>query len=98
MSEEEAASANAADQSRDLDFEQARLSYSIIESLLEHTRVLSDLVALMAQVLDADTTKALTETPHWQAYMESRRVMERTRTDVARFAEMMKQLSEDEKA
>lgn len=98
MSEEEAASANAADQSRDLDFEQARLAYSIIESLLEHTRVLSDLVALMAQVLDADTTKALTETPHWQAYMESRRVMERTRTDVERFAEMMKQLSEDEKA
>lgn len=99
MSEEGgAASANAASQPRDLDFEQARLAYSIIEALLQHTSVLSDLVALMAQVLDADTTKALTETPHWQAYMESRRVMERTRTDVERFAEMMKRLSEDEKA
>jgi len=98
MSEEEAASVNAAVQPRDLDYEQARLAYSIIESLLEHTRVLSDLVALMAQVLDPDTTKALTETPHWQAYMESRRVMERTRADVERFAEIMQKLSEDEKA
>ena len=43
---------------RDLDFEQARLAYSIIESLLEHTQVVSDLVALMAQVIDEDTTRA----------------------------------------
>ena len=37
---------------RDLDQEQARLAYSIIQSLLEHTRIISDLIALMAQVLD----------------------------------------------
>ena len=80
---------------RDLDFEQARLAYSIIESLLEHTRVISDLIALMAQVLDEETTKALTNTAHWQAYLESRRVMERTRTDVEKFAEVMKKLGED---
>jgi len=48
---------------RDLDYAQARLAYSIIESLLEHTRVVSDLVALMAQVLDEETTKAVTQTP-----------------------------------
>ncbi|HKS30336.1 MAG TPA: hypothetical protein VJS44_21100, partial [Pyrinomonadaceae bacterium] len=52
---------------RDLDYEQARLAYSIIESLLEHTRVVSDLIALMAQVLDEDATRALTNTPHWKA-------------------------------
>jgi hypothetical protein len=80
---------------RDLDYEQARLAYSIIESLLEHTRVVSDLVALMAQVLDEDTTKALTNTPHWQAYLDSRRSMERTRRDVEKFSEVMKKLSED---
>src|SRR3712207_8708894 len=57
---------------RDLDYEQARLAYSIIESLLEHTRVVSDLIALMAQVLDEDTTRALTNTPHWKAYLDSR--------------------------
>ena len=83
----------------DLDFEQARLAYSIIESLLEHTRVVSDLIALMAQVLDEDTTKALTKTPQWEAYLDSRRILEKTRLDVERFAEVMKGLSgEDEGA
>jgi hypothetical protein len=80
---------------RDLDYEQARLAYSIIESLLEHTRVVSDLIALMAQVLDEDTTKALTNTPQWKAYLDSRRAMERTRTDVEQFAEIMTALSKE---
>lgn len=79
----------------DLDSPQARLAYSIIQSLLEHTRVVSDLIALMAQTLDEDTSKALTQTPVWTAYLDSRRAMERTRADVERFAEVMKQLSED---
>lgn len=39
----------------------------------------------MAPVLDQDTTKALTQTAQWQAYLESRRRMEQTRTDVERF-------------
>ena len=82
---------------RDLDFEQARLAYSIIQSLLDHTAVVSDLVALMAQVLDEDTTRALTHTPNWAAYLESRRAMERTRIDVERFVEIMKRLGEDER-
>jgi hypothetical protein len=80
---------------RDLDQQQARLAYSIIESLLEHTRVVSDLIALMAQTLDQDTTKALTQTPVWTAYLDSRRSLERTRVDVEKFAEIMKQLSEE---
>jgi hypothetical protein len=81
---------------RDLDFEQARLAYSIIGSLLEHTGIISDLIALMAQVLDEETTKALVNTPHWKAYLESRRAMERTREDVEKFALMMKRLGGDE--
>ena len=80
---------------RDLDQEQARLAYSIIESLLEHTRVVSDLIALMAQTLDQDTTKALTQTPVWTAYLDSRRSLERTHADVEKFAEIMKQLSDE---
>lgn len=79
-------------QSRDLDLGQARLAYSIIESLLEHTRIISDLIALMAQTMDEDTTKALTNTPHWQAYLESRRVLERTRRDIEKFTEVLKEL------
>ena len=85
----------AQDTPRDLDQAQARLAYSIIEALLEHTRVISDLIALMAQTLDEDTTKALTQTPVWIAYLDSRRSMERTRADVEKFAEIMKVLSEE---
>ncbi|MEP6705947.1 MAG: hypothetical protein ABJC05_00425 [Pyrinomonadaceae bacterium] len=80
---------------RDLEYDQAQLAFSIIESLLEHTRIISDLVAMMAQVLDEDTTKALTRTPNWAAYLESRRKMERTRQDVEKFAEILKQIRAD---
>ena len=80
---------------RDLDYEQARLAYSIIESLLSHTRVVSDLIAVMAQALDEDTQKALTQTPNWTAYLDSRRELEHTRQDVEKFAEVMKKLGED---
>ena len=72
------------------DSDQAELAHSIIESLLDHTRVVSDLIALMAQALDQDSTKALTQTPQWQAYLESRRQMEQTREDVEKFVETMK--------
>jgi hypothetical protein len=74
----------------DLDLQQARLAYSIIERLIEHNRVVSDLIAMMAQVLDEDTTKALTQTPTWTAYLDSRRALEKTRADVETFAEILK--------
>lgn len=74
---------------------QAELAHSIIESLLDHTRVVSDLIAVMAQALDSDTTKALTQTAQWQAYLESRRQMEHTRADVETFAETMKKPDDD---
>ena len=102
MSEQTPADANAsaagedAAGGRDLDFTQARLAYSIIQTLLEHTAVVSDLVALMAQVIDEDTTRALTQTPNWTAYLESRRRMEATRADVEKFAGIMKRLGESE--
>ena len=76
----------------DLDFEQAQLAYSIIQNLVEHTRIVSDLIALMAQVLDEDTTKALTQTPTWTAYLDSRRSLEKTKADVEKFAEVLKEL------
>jgi len=83
---------NDDNQLQDLDFEQAQLAYSIIESLVEHTRVVSDLIALMAQVLDEDTTKAVTQTPTWSAYLDSRRTMEKTKDDIDKFAEVLKTL------
>ena len=79
----------------DIDFQQARLAYSIIERLIEHNRVVSDLVAMMAQVLDEDTTKALTQTPTWTAYLDSRRSLQKTKADVEKFAEILKELDAD---
>jgi len=77
------------------DLDQSELAQAIIESLLDHTRVVSDLIALMAQALDQDTTKALTMTPQWQAYLESRRRMEQTRAEVEKFAELAQRSSKN---
>jgi hypothetical protein len=77
--------------------EQDELAHSIIEALLDHTRVVSDLIALMAQALDDDTQKALTLTPQWQAYLESRRQMETTRTDVEKFVETIQRAANEGK-
>ena len=74
----------------DDDLTPTELAHSIIESLLDHTAVVSDLIALMAQALDQDTTKALTLTPQWQAYLESRRQMEKTRVEVEKFVGVLK--------
>ena len=80
---------------QNLAYEQARLAYTIIQALLEHTRVTQDLVALMAQVLNEETQEALVNTPHWAAYMDSRRVLEHTRTDVEKFAQVWTRLAEE---
>jgi len=76
--------------SPDDDLTPTELAHSIIESLLDHTRVVSDLIAVMAQALDEDSQKALTQTAQWQAYLESRRRMETTREEVEKFAALMK--------
>lgn len=81
---------------KDIDFEQAQLAYAIIENLIEHTRIVSDLIALMAQVLDEDTTRALTQTPTWTAYLDSRRSMEKTKADIDRFAQILATLKPDD--
>ena len=78
-----------------LAYEQARLAYTSIQALLEHTRVTQDRVALMAQVLSEETQEALVNTPHWAAYMDSRRALEQTRADVEKFAEVWTRLAEE---
>src|SRR5213592_458929 len=93
--EEEPAQEEAGGRPRNLAYEQARLAYTIIQALLEHTRVTQDLVALMAQTLDEETQKALVNTPHWAAYLDSRRVLERTREDIEKFAEVWTRLAEE---
>ena len=94
MSEETPRESQSAPTAQNLAYEQARLAYSIIQTLLEHTRVTGDLVALMARAIDEDTLKALTATPHWAAYLDSRRALERTREDVEKFAAEWTRMSE----
>lgn len=77
------------DQNNDLT--PTELAHSIIESLLDHTRVVSDLIALMAQALDEDSQRALTQTAQWQAYLESRRRMETTRAEVESFVAVIRE-------
>lgn len=79
---------------RDLDLSNAKLAYTIISRLLEHNETLSDLLALMAQVLDDDSQKALTATPPWQKYLESRRELETTRKQIEKLTEELKKLEE----
>ena len=73
----------------DDDLTATELAHSIIASLLDHTRIVSDLIAVMAQALDEDSQRALTQTAQWQAYLESRRRMETTRHEVEKFAATM---------
>ena len=51
--------------------------------------MVSDLIAVMAQALDEDTQKALTQTKQWEAYLESRRQLEHTRKDIQRFVDLV---------
>lgn len=96
MSEEQVnGSTEETEKPRDINYAQAQLAYSIIEHLLQHTTVLSDLIALMARTLDEDTTKALTNTPQWTAYLDSKRMMERTKKNMDKFAEGMNAMSKD---
>ena len=95
MSEESPRESPRPTPAQNLAYEQARLAYSIIQTLLEHTRVTGDLVALMARAIDEDTLKALTGTPHWAAYLDSRRALERTREDVEKFAAEWTRMSEE---
>lgn len=84
-----------ADRAPDIDYNAARLAYSIIESLLEHTTATNDLVALMAQAIDEDTQRALTNTPLWSNYLDSRRRMDKTRAEIEEFTELMSKLGSD---
>ena len=62
----------------DIDYPNAKLAYTIIQSLLKNQEALSDLLALMAHALDEDVAKALTNTNEWEKYLEAKRELENT--------------------
>lgn len=76
----------------DIDLPNAKLAYTIIQSLLQSNEALSDLLVVMAHVLDEDTVKALTNTNEWQNYMDSKRELENTKLQIEKFTEELSRL------
>jgi hypothetical protein len=76
----------------DIDVPNAKLAYTIIQSLLDGNEALSDLLVLMSHALDEDTLKALTMTGEWQKYLESKRNLETTKTQIEAFTNEHKRL------
>lgn len=79
---------------KDIDAVGAKLAFTIIESLLRSNEAVSDLLAVMAHALDEDVAKALTNTPEWERYMESRRGMDVTKTQIEEFERIISDLEE----
>lgn len=80
---------------RDIDLPNAKLAYTIIQSLLAHQESLSDLLALMAHALDEDVTKALTNTKQWEDYIETKRELENTKLQIEKFTDELKKLEQN---
>ena len=76
----------------DIDLPNAKLAYTIIQSLLQSNEALSDLLVLMAHVLDEDVVKALTNTNEWEKYLESKRELDNTKLQIEKFTEELKRL------
>lgn len=81
-------------QDLDIDLPNAKLAYTIIQSLLDGHEALSDLLVVMSHALDEDTLKALTGTNEWQNYLESKRNLENTRAQIDRFTSELKRLED----
>ncbi len=76
----------------DIDLPNAKLAYTIIQSLLQNQEALSDLLALMAHALDEDVAKALTNTNEWEKYLEAKRELDNTKLQIEKFTEELKRL------
>ncbi len=79
----------------DLDLPNAKLAYTIIQSLLDGHEALGDLLVVMAHALDEDTLKALTMTAEWQKYLESKRNLETTHQQIEKLTGVLKTMEAD---
>ncbi len=76
----------------DIDLPNAKLAYTIIQSLLQANEALSDLLVVMAHALDEDVTRALTATNEWQNYLQSKRNLDNTKLQIEKFTDALKAL------
>src|SRR3982750_4950925 len=76
----------------DIDLPNAKLAFTIIQSLLEGHEALSDLLVVMSHALDEDVLKALTATNEWQRYLDTKRNLETTKVQIEKFIEELRRL------
>ncbi len=76
----------------DIDLPNAKLAYTIIQSLLDGHEALSDLLVLMSHALDEDVLKALTNTNEWESYLASKRTLEGTKLQIEELTRVLKRL------
>ncbi|MEO7658016.1 MAG: hypothetical protein ABIV48_00240 [Pyrinomonadaceae bacterium] len=76
----------------DIDLPNAKLAYTIIQSLLDGHEALSDLLVLMSHAVDEDVLKAMTNTAEWEKYLESKRQLESTKLQIEKFTEALKKM------
>ena len=76
----------------DIDLPNAKLAYTIIQSLLEGHEALSDLLVVMSHAMEEDVLKALTNTSEWERYLDSKRQLEITRAQIEKFTEELRRL------
>ena len=76
----------------DIDLPNAKLAYTIIQSLLDGHEALSDLLVLMSHAVDEDVLKAMTLTGEWEKYLESKRNMENVSAQIEKLTEVLKEL------
>ncbi|HEX3101150.1 MAG TPA: hypothetical protein VHQ01_05140 [Pyrinomonadaceae bacterium] len=76
----------------DIDLPNAKLAYTIIQSLLDGHEALSDLLVLMSHAVDEDVLKAMTNTGEWEKYLESKRNLQNTHVQIEKFTEELKKL------
>jgi len=79
----------------DIDLPNAKLAYTIIQSLLKNNEALGDLLVLMAHALDEDVVKALTATNEWENYLEAKRELDNTKLQIEKFTEELKKLENE---
>ena len=78
----------------DINLANAKLAYTIIQSLLDGHEALSDLLVVMSHALDEETLKALTGTNEWQAYLDSKRNLETTKVQIEKFTDELRRLED----
>ena len=80
---------------QDIDLPNAKLAYTIIQTLLDGHEALSDLLVLMSHAVDEDVLKAMTNTGEWEKYLESKRQLENTKLQIEKFTKALKAMDSE---